>query len=122
MADLDLNVLLDAALRILLTIDKSISVSFTEDVIHIKMPTTRRLADFLEVPHYYVLPLLGMMEKDELITRAERVGIHTTSKGSAMLVALMNDRYKNEAEALMGRAIFEELRRRVNRTYGTRRN
>ncbi|MGZ8880271.1 MAG: hypothetical protein ACXW1N_08160 [Halobacteriota archaeon] len=122
MADLDLNILLDAALRILLTIDKSISVSFTEDVIHIKMPTTRRLADFLEVPHYYVLPLLGMMEKDELITRAERVGIHTTSKGSAMLVALMNDRYKNEAEALMGRAIFEELRRRVNRTYGTRSN
>jgi hypothetical protein len=55
-----------------------------------------------------------MMEKDELITRAERVGIHTTSKGSAMLVALMHERYKDEAEALLGRTIFEELRRRVN--------
>jgi len=116
MADLDLNVLLDAALRILLTIDKSISVSFTKDVIHIKLPTTRRLADFLEVPHYYVLPLLGMMEKDELITRAERVGIHTTSKGSALLVALMNEHYKDKAEALLGRTVFEELRRRVNQS------
>jgi len=116
MADLDLNVLLDAALRILLTVDKSISVSFTEDVIHIKLPTTRRLADFLVVPHYYVLPLLGMMEKDELITRAERVGIHTTSKGSALLVTLMNERFKHEAEALLGRTIFEELRRRVNQS------
>ena len=114
MADLDLNVLFDAALRILLTIDKSISVSFTEDVIHIKMPTTRRLADFLEVPHYYVLPLLGMMEKDELITRAERVGIHTTSKGSALLVALINERFKDEAEALFGPTIFEEIRRRTD--------
>ena len=116
MADLDLNVLLDAAVRILLTIDKNISVSFTEDAIHIKMPTTRRLADFLEVPHYYVLPLLGMMEKDELITRAERVGIHTTSKGNALLVRLMNERYKDEAEALLGPTIFEELRRRVNQS------
>lgn len=116
MSDLDLDVLLDAALRIVLTVDKSISLSFTEDAIHIKMPTTRRLADFLEVPHYYVLPLLGMMEKDELITRAERVGIHTTSKGSTLLVTLMNERYKEESEALLGRTVFEELRRRVNQS------
>jgi DNA-binding transcriptional regulator YhcF (GntR family) len=116
MADLDLNVVLDAALRILLTIDNSISVRFSEHAIHIKLPTTRRLADFLEVPHYYVLPLLGMMEKDELITRAERVGIQTTSKGSAMLVALMHERYKAEAEVLLGRTIFEELRRRVDQS------
>ena len=114
MADLDLNVLLDAALRILLTIDKSISVSFTEDVIHIKLPTTRRLADFLEVPHYYVLPILGMMEMDELITRAERVGIHTTNKGSKIFVVLMHERYKNETEALLGPTIFEEIRRRTD--------
>jgi DNA-binding transcriptional regulator YhcF (GntR family) len=116
MADLDLNVVLDAAVRILLTVDNSISVRFSSDAIHIKLPTTRRLADFLEVPHYYVLPLLGMMEKDELITRAERVGIQTTSKGSAMLVALMHEHYKEEAEALLGHTIFEELRRRVNQS------
>lgn len=116
MADLDLNVVLDATLRILLIVDNAISVRFTKHTVHIKLPTTRRLADFLEVPHYYVLPLLGMMEKDELITRAERVGIHTTSKGSAMLVVLMNERYKDEAEALLGRTIFKELRRRVNQS------
>ena len=114
MTDLDLDVVLDAALKILLIIDNSLSVRFTKDDINIKLPTTRRLADFLEVPHYYVLPLLGMMEKDALITRAERVGIHTTSKGSALLITLMNDRFKVEAEALLGRTIFEELRRRVS--------
>jgi DNA-binding transcriptional regulator YhcF (GntR family) len=116
MAELDLDVVLDAALRILLTVDNSISVRFAKDAIHIKLPTTRRLADFLEVPHYYVLPLLGLMEKDELITRAERVGIHTTNKGSTMLVALMHERYKSEAEALLGHTIFEEIRRRVNQS------
>jgi hypothetical protein len=57
-----------------------------------------------------------MMQKDGLITRAERVGIHTTSKGSAMLVALMHERYEDEAESLLGRPIFEELRRRVNQS------
>ncbi|MCJ7638752.1 MAG: hypothetical protein MUO70_02505 [Euryarchaeota archaeon] len=114
MVDLDLNIVLDAALRILLTIDNSISVRFSKDAIHIKLPTTRRLADFLEVPHYYVLPILGMMEMDELITRAERVGIHTTNKGSKIFVALMHERYKNEAEALLGPTIFEEIRRRTD--------
>jgi len=103
MVDLDLNIVLDAALRILLTIDDSISVRFSKDAIHIKLPTTRRLADFLEVPHYYVLPILGMMEMDELITRAERVGIHTTNKGSKIFVALMHERYKNEAERCLDR-------------------
>jgi DNA-binding transcriptional regulator YhcF (GntR family) len=114
MVDLDLNIVLDAALRILLIIDNSISVRFSKDAIHIKLPTTRRLADFLEVPHYYVLPILGMMEMDELITRAERVGIHTTNKGSKIFVALMHERYKNEAEALLGPTIFEEIRRRTD--------
>src|SRR5665647_1932767 len=112
MVDLDLNIVLDAALQILLTIDDSISVRFSKDAIDIKLPTTHRLDDFLELPHFYVLPILGMMEMDELITRAERVGIHTTIKDIKIFVALMHERYKNEAEALLGPTIFEEIRRR----------
>ncbi len=113
MAGSDLTFLFDAALRLLLTVDKSISIRFAERAIHVKLPTTRRLADFLEMPHYYVLPYLGMMEKDELVTRAERVGIHTTTKGSKVLVDLMYERYQEEAEVLLGRTIFDEIRRRV---------
>lgn len=48
----------------------------------LKFPTTRKLAEFLEVPHYYILLYLGMMEKEEIVTRAERVGVPTTIKGS----------------------------------------
>jgi hypothetical protein len=50
-----------------------------------------------------------MMKKDGLITRAERVGIHTTSKGSVLRVALMNTRYEDEAEALFGRTISKSF-------------
>ncbi len=96
----------------MLTVDRSISIRFTEHAINVKLPTTRRLADFLEMPHYYVLPYLGIMEKEQLVTRAERIGIHTTTKGSRMLIDLMHERYEQEAQTLLGRTIFDEIRRR----------
>ncbi len=113
MAGSDLNIIFDAALRIMLTVDRSISIRFSEHAINVKLPTTRRLADFLEMPHYYVLPYLGIMEKEQLVTRAERIGIHTTSKGSKVLIDLMHERYEQEAQALLGHTIFNEIRRRA---------
>ncbi len=113
MAGSDLNIIFDAALRIMLTVDRSISIRFSEHAINVKLPTTRRLADFLEMPHYYVLPYLGIMEKEQLVTRAERIGIHTTTKGSTVLIDLMHERYEREAQALLGRTIFDEIRRRA---------
>jgi hypothetical protein len=112
-AGLDLDTVFDAALRILLVVDRSISVSFTEHSVNIKFPTTRRLAEFLEVPHYYILPYLGMMEKEAIVTRAERVGISTTVKVIKILITLMNKKYKKESESLLGAVIFEEIKRRV---------
>ncbi len=114
MAGSDLNIIFDAALRIMLTLDRSISIRFTEHAINVKLPTTRQLADFLEMPHYYVLPYLGMMEKDELVTRAERIGIHTTMKGSQVLIDLMYEQYRDEAQQLLGRPILDEIRRRAS--------
>ena len=105
--------MLDSARSILLTLDNSISVRFS-----LKRDSyqtaTRRLADFLVVRHYYVLPYLGVMERDGLITRAERGGIHMTNDGSKIPVALTHERYKNEAEALLGPVIFREIRRRTD--------
>jgi hypothetical protein len=63
------------------------------------------------VRHYYVLPYLGVMERDGLTTTAERVDIHTTNEGSKIPGALTQERHKNEAEALLGPAIFGEIRR-----------
>ena len=65
MAVLSVDVLFDAAVRIQLA-ERSISITFSYETIRIKFPTTRRLAEFLEVPHYYVLPYFAMMEQEEL--------------------------------------------------------
>jgi len=49
-------------------------VIFTEHSFNIKFPTTRKLAEFLEVPHYYILLYLGMMEKEKIVTRLNGSG------------------------------------------------
>ena len=108
MAVLSVDVLFDAAVRIQLA-EQSISITFARDEIRIKFPTTRRLAEFLEVPHYYVLPYFAMMEQEELVTRAERVGILTTAKGSRKMIALMKDKYLKEMNEIIGSTIFQEI-------------
>jgi DNA-binding transcriptional regulator YhcF (GntR family) len=113
MVALDVEAIFAAALGIQLNIEKSISITFSSSGVSIKFPTTRRLAEFLDVPHYYVLPYFAMMEQDALVTRAERVGIMTTTKGTKKLISLMIQKYRRESEALLGPIIFQEIIRRV---------
>jgi Mn-dependent DtxR family transcriptional regulator len=108
MAILSVDVLFDAAIRIQLA-EKLISITFIQDTIRIKFPTTRRLAEFLEVPHYYVLPYFAMMEQEELVTRAERVGILTTAKGSRKMITMMREKYLRETENILGTPVFQEI-------------
>jgi len=108
MVALSVDILFDAAVRIQL-LERSITISFTDNSVRIKFPTTRRLAEFLDVPHYYVLPYFAMMEQEELVTRAERVGILTTAKGSRKMIGIMNARYRQESETILGHTIFEEI-------------
>jgi len=112
MAVLSIDILFDAAVRIQLE-ERAVTISFTENTIRIKFPTTRRLAEFLDVPHYYVLPYFAMMEQEELVTRAERVGIYTTDKGTRKMVALMTAHYQKEIEGLIGQTIFQEILRKI---------
>jgi DNA-binding transcriptional regulator YhcF (GntR family) len=111
MVALSVDSLFDAAVRIQVE-ERSVSITFTRDAISIKFPTTRRLAEFLDVPHYYILQYFAMMEQEELVTRAERVGILTTAKGSRKMIGLMNAKYRQEIEAIIGQAIFSELEKR----------
>jgi DNA-binding transcriptional regulator YhcF (GntR family) len=111
MAALSIDGIFDAAVRIQLQ-EGSVTVSFRPDTIMIKFPTTRRLAEFLEVPHYYVLPYFATMEQEDLVTRAERVGIMTTAKGSRKMIGIMADTYRKETESIVGTVLFEELLRR----------
>jgi DNA-binding transcriptional regulator YhcF (GntR family) len=108
MVTLSVDLLFDAAVRIQL-LERSITVSFARNTVRIKFPTTRRLSEFLEVPHYYVLPYFAMMEQEELVTRAERVGIVTTPKGSAKMIGIMKAQYQKDSEGILGHAIFEEM-------------
>jgi hypothetical protein len=93
------------ALRIFLPLENRIATRFF-NAIRIKLPTKRRLGDFLGVPHQYVLPYLGTMES-ELIARARRSTIHTTRKGSKIPHRAHARGYKDEAEALLGPVMFE---------------
>lgn len=112
MSALSVDILFDAAVRIQL-LERSITVTFSDNTIRMKFPTTRRLAEFLDVPHYYVLPYFAMMEQEGLVTRAERVGILTTAKGSKKMVDLMREKYRNESGVILGTAIFEEVVKKI---------
>ncbi len=112
MATLSVDILFDAAIRIQIA-EQSVSVTFTKNSIRIKFPTTRRLAEFLEIPHYYVLPYFAMMEQEELVTRAERVGILTTSKGSRKMIDMMKEKYLREIEDILGPKVFQEIIKKV---------
>jgi DNA-binding transcriptional regulator YhcF (GntR family) len=111
MAALSIDSLFDAAIRIQVN-ERSISLTFSDNTVRIKFPTTRRLAEFLNVPHYYILPYFAMMEEEELITRAERVGILTTAKGTEKMLVLMHDHYAGEMKEILGPAIFSALTRK----------
>jgi hypothetical protein len=113
MAALTVDLLFDAAVRIQVLEERALSLTFTPDGITFRFPTTRRLAGFLEVPHYYVLPVFGQMEEDGLITRAERVGIMTTAEGSRRFVAVMTSRYRKEALAVLGDSLIREIQARI---------
>ena len=113
MADLSVDALFDAAVRIQL-LERSIVITFASDnAIRIKFPITRRLAGFLGIPHYLILRSFALMEQENLVTRAEREGIATTKKGSKKMIGLMRDKYRKETDGILGAAVFEELLRKT---------
>jgi len=115
MAAMGIDQVFDAALRIHLLQDRAVTLTFTREDILVKFPTTRSLAEFLKVPHYYVLPYFGMMEQENLVTRAERVGILTTPLGTSKYFDLMNRNYRAEAAEILGENLLTEFISRSSR-------
>lgn len=113
MADLSSDILFDAAIRLQL-LRRSVEITFgTGDRISFRFPNTRMLADFLGIPHYLILRSFALLEKEDLVTRAERVGIITTPAGSRMMVTIMQEKYAQEAESILGQDFFTELTRKT---------
>ena len=109
MSSLSIECLFESAVKIFLVEDGAVTITFSKEGIHVRFPTTRRLAEYLKVPHYYILPYFAMMEEQELVTRAERVGILTTSKGTQKIVSVMAELYPQKSADLMGSMIFNEV-------------
>ena len=110
-----LDATLDAMLALVLVEDRALGLEFAEGAFLIRLPTTRRIADRLGVPHYYVLPLIGALEADGLLTRAERVGIRTTPRGTRRLFDRIDEGYRTQAEAFLGPDLYALL---LARAYG----
>lgn len=111
-----LDATVDAMLALVLGEDRVLGIEFGSDAFLIRLPTTRRIAERLGVPHYYVLPLIGALEADGLLSRAERVGIRTTPKGTCRFFERIDEVYRAEAEALLGPEIFAMLLARARLT------
>ncbi|PWR69642.1 helix-turn-helix domain-containing protein [Methanospirillum lacunae] len=109
MPTLSVDILFKAAVQLFFTEEHAISLTFTDKGIRIRFPTTRRLAEYLNVPHYYILPYFAMMEEQELVTREERVGIHTTNEGSMKIIRIMKEDFFKESIHLLGPEIFEQI-------------
>ncbi len=104
---------IDAILSLLVEDDRSLGLVFTPGGVLLRLPTTRRIAERLGMPHYYVLPLIGVLEAEGLLTRAERVGIQTTPAGTSRLFARIEERHHAGAEALLGPDLYSLLLARL---------
>jgi DNA-binding transcriptional regulator YhcF (GntR family) len=113
MPALSIDQIFNAAIRIQLREDRVVTVTVSRDSVGIKFPTTRRLAEYLQVPHYYVLPYFAMMEEENLVTRAERVGIITTETGTRKYFAMLTRDFPDEAEEIFGPAVLEGIMEKV---------
>ena len=54
-----------------------------------------------------------MMEKEVIVTKAERVWDIHNGKSSKILIELMDKKYKKESESLLRAVVFEEIKRLV---------
>ena len=104
-----LDATVDAMLILVLVEDRVLGLEFGSDSFLIRLPTTRRIAERLKVPHYYVLPLIGALEADGLLSRAERVGIRTTPEGTRRFFERIDESYHAEAMALLGPEVYAML-------------
>jgi DNA-binding transcriptional regulator YhcF (GntR family) len=110
---LTIDSIFDAAIRIQVLEERRLDLHITPGSLDLKFPTTRKLAEFLGIPHYYILPYFAMMEENALVTRAERVGIMTTRKGTRKYFEMCDSRYREEAKGVLGEEMYGSVLARL---------
>lgn len=98
-----------ACARSLILEDRELSLQVSADGIKVRFPTTRRIAERMDVPHYYVLPYFAGLETQGFLTRTERVGIFTTPIGTKRLFSGMSEIELADLEAVCGGDLYRLL-------------
>ena len=101
--------MIEVVLQIIFVEERRLALVIAPHRVLFMLPTTRRIAEQLGIPHYYVLPLIGTLEADGNLTRAERVGIRTTPAGTRRLFDRIGAQYRVEAEELLGPGLYAAL-------------
>lgn len=100
----------NAAAKIIVD-EGNLTVNFRKESIDMGLPSTRAMARELDVPHYYILPILGDMENDSLLRRVERIGMSTHGRGTKRLIDVLEKEFPNELEELIPLEIREKIKR-----------
>jgi len=98
-----------ACARTLILENGELSLQVSASGIKVRFPTTRRIAERMDVPHYYVLPYFAGLETQGFLTRTERVGIFTTPAGTKRLFSGMSDAELARIKAVCGGELYKIL-------------
>ena len=98
-----------ACARTLILEDGELSLQVSADGLKVKFPTTRRIAERMDVPHYYVLPYFAGLETQGFLTRTERVGIFTTPAGTKRLFSGMSEDNLSRVREVCGDGLYQIL-------------
>ena len=107
-ADLSEEMVFSCA-RTLFLEDGELSLQVSAEGISVKFPTTRRIAERIGVPHYYVLPYVAALESDGFLIRKERIGVFTTSDGTRRLFSGMYDGELSRLRYVCGDDLYRVL-------------
>lgn len=95
--------------RSLIFSGEELVLSVSPSGIRLKFPPTRRVAEALKIPHYYVLPVISALEEEGLLVKTERVGVFLTQSGIDRMFASLSDAERKRLFAICGPAVVSLL-------------
>lgn len=104
----------DAVIRIQVCQEKSLEVDFFPDRVRVRLPPKRVLAVFCSMPMSKMTAILSEMEHDQLIGTEQRGGMWASPLGNRIIAQCLAQKYRKEAEALLGPVIFKSLLQRLS--------
>jgi hypothetical protein len=103
----------DTAIRVQLCQEKTIEVDFSTDKVRVRLPPKRALALACSVPMAKMTAILSEMEQQHLIGTEPRGGMWATPKGNRIIAGFLAEKYRVQAEAVLGPVVLKTLLRRL---------